>query len=196
MPIFSLRPNRNLRPEKSLGLTPQVTNMKLGEGVKGNYDTVKIMSQVAHARKGHPMIRQLAETILLSAGVGSMDYANEALAIGEYIRQKVRYVRDPSGIEQLQDPILIAEKISQNRAQGDCDDMALMIATLLLSIGHDPYFRIVKYKTFQPFFSHIYVVDYEKNQGGPPLRIALDAILKTYPIGTEVPQASGEEIQV
>jgi hypothetical protein len=190
MPLFSLP------PEWSLGYTPQVVNMKLGEGVQGNYDTIKIMQQVAHARKAAPAVRQLAESILLSSGVGSMDYAHEALAIGEFVRKKMRYCRDPAGVEQLQDPILMIEKIARGTAQGDCDDMALLIATLLLAIGHEPYFCIVKYKSSQAFFSHIYVVDYERDQGSNQERLVLDAILKTYPIGSEVPSAYKEEIRV
>jgi hypothetical protein len=189
-------PILNLPPELLLGNKAQVVNKKLGEGIQGNYDTVQIMREIAHARKGDPTVRMLAESIMLSQGVGSMDYAHEAKAIGEYVRQKMRYSRDPNGIEQVQDPLLMIDKITRGVAQGDCDDMALLIVTLLLSIGHDPYFRIVKYKPFQPFFSHIYVVDYEKDHGQADERIVLDAILKTYPIGTEVPHASGEEIQV
>lgn len=176
--------------------SPQTINGKLSEGVEGNYETVRLMSEIAHGRKGHPAVRQLALKIVRDAGVGSMNYADEAIAIGEYVQKHVRYVRDPEGIEQLTDPIILIEQIKFDEAQGDCDDMALFIATLLLAIGHEPFFRMVRYKALSPFFNHIYVVDYERNDETREERIVLDAILKNHVIGSEVPHATGEEVRV
>lgn len=154
------------------------------------------MKKVARQRAGHPLIRRLATSILNYYEVPSQHYADEAMAIGDYVKEKVRYVRDPDGIEYLQDPVDLVEHIKQGQASGDCDDMSLLIATLLLSVGHVPSFRAVRYRDYAGHYNHIYVVDYEKNWGGPRQRIVLDAIMKDRPIGFEVPHQSGDEYLV
>lgn len=154
------------------------------------------MRRVAHSRKGHPIVRQLALNVLKQSKVKSHDYVNEARAIGEYVKNKVRYVRDVNGMEQLHDPLTLIDQIVKGSAQGDCDDVSLLIATLLLSIGHSPFFRIVKYNPKFESFNHIYVVEYEKNGKSARRRVALDAILKNKMMGTEVPHKFGKEIKV
>lgn len=175
---------------------PQTTHRQLPRGYNGNIETVQIMRRVAHARKGHPLVRQLALNILHTHNVASQNYVDEALAIARFVKEKVRYVRDIAGMEQLHDPLTMIEQIQRGVAQGDCDDMSLLIATLLLSVGHRPKFRIVKYSKSSPSFNHIYVVAYEKNWGKEPKRIVLDAILKRAPIGTEVKHVEGKEISL
>lgn len=180
----------------NLGKLPEVDNRTLGAGVQGNLQTVEIMRRVARQRMTHPLVRQLALHILNEAGTDSHFYADESKAIGDYVKTHVKYVKDPHGVEQLHDPILMIEKLFQGKARGDCDDMSLLIATLLLSIGHQPYFKMVRYKSSSGPYQHIYVVDYTRNGRTPKKRIVLDAIMKDKPIGFEVPHVSGDEIPV
>ena len=74
--------------------------------------------------------------------------------------------------------------------------MALLIASLLLSVGHSPKFSIVRYNSSSGSYNHIYVVDYAKNGPEGPHRIVLDAIVKNRAIGFEVPHSSGREIAI
>lgn len=180
-------------PEHNLGNIPKIKEGTLEPGEKGNHQTIKLMEKIARQRSGDPTIRKFALNILSYYQVPSQDYAKEALAIGDYVKEKVRYVRDPDGIEYLQDPVDMIKQMAKGEAQGDCDDMSLLIATLLLAIGHRPYFRTVRYNTQFGHYNHIYVVVYEKNVGTAPMRIVLDAIIKTQPIGFEVSHASGDE---
>ena len=124
----------------------------------------------------------------------SQNYVDEALAIGRFVQKKVRYVRDIEGIEQLHDPLTMIDQIKKGNSQGDCDDMSLLIATLLLSIGHQPFFTIVRYHPGP--WAHIYVTVYEKNWGKERVRLVLDGILKRDPIGTEVKYFEKKEIKV
>lgn len=165
----------------------------MGFGAAANLKTVDLMSEVAQARKSHPLVRQLALLILKEANVMSQNYIDEALAIGRFVQKNVRYVRDIEGIEQLHDPLTMIDQIKKGMSQGDCDDMSLLIAALLLSIGHQPYFAIVRYNPGP--WQHIYVVVYEKNWGKDKQRIVLDAILKRDPIGTEVKFKDIKEIK-
>jgi hypothetical protein len=88
------------------------------------------------------------------------------------------------------------QDLQQNRAAGDCDDMALLIATLILAIGGQPYFRTVRYRGNGGPFNHIYVVVYDANYQGGKVRLPIDAIVKDQPIGYEMPHASGQEFEV
>lgn len=183
-------------PENNLSNLPTISEMQIGDGLAGNIDTIKFMIKVARQRAGNPLIRQLALNILQEYGIPSHHFVEEALAIGSYVQSRVRYVRDPEHIEYLQDPVDLIAKLQDGTAQGDCDDMSLLIATLLLSVGHQPFYRAVRYDSAMGNFNHIYVVVYERDKGGPEMRVVLDAILKDRAIGTEVDHVNGEEYAV
>jgi hypothetical protein len=183
-------------PEHNLGNLPKISESNVGSGLKGNLDTIKFMKKVARIRVSDPIIRKLALNILLKYRVPSNYYVDEAMAIGDFVKEKVRYVRDPNGIEYIQDPVDLIKQISDGTAQGDCDDMALLTATLLLAIGHEPYFRAIRYSAGIGNFNHIYVVVYERNPYQKKQRVVLDCILKDKPIGFETKQVSGEEYEV
>lgn len=174
---------------------PQNSVIKLPNGADGNLMTVEFMKKVARERSKSPLVRQLACNILKQYRVPSMCYAQEAMAIGDWVKRNFRYVRDTRGVETLQDPLTMIDQIQRGNGQGDCDDHALLIATLLLSIGHSPSFRVVKYNKHANSYAHIYVVSYERDRKGPVKRIVLDAIMKTKPTGFEVPHQEGKEIQ-
>lgn len=154
------------------------------------------MRKIARSRAHHPKVRGLALKILEQAGVGSHDFYDEARAIARFVQENVRYVRDVDGVEQLHDPLLMIDQIISGYAQGDCDDMSLLISTLLLSVGVQPYYAIVRYRATTGPYNHIYVVAYERNWRGPRKRLVMDAIVKDRDIGYEVPHASRKEIEV
>jgi hypothetical protein len=154
------------------------------------------MKKIARDKAGDPTVRRLAINILNSYNTQSHNYLDEAWAIGDYVKRKVRYVRDANGIEQIHDPLTLIDQLERGIARADCDDMALLIATLLLSIGHKPKFRMARYKGYSGPYNHIYVVCYTHNGKNKPKRLVLDAIIKDQPIGFEVPQASGNEIEI
>ena len=175
---------------------PKTTTKKLSNGVLGNLETIQVMKRVAKLRSSHPLVRQLALNILNFKNVVPQNYADEAIAIAQYVKKHVRYVRDIKGVETLHDPLTMIDQIKRGVAQGDCDDISLLIATLLLSIGHQPYFKTVRYKSNFGPYNHIYVVVYEKNYGEKKKRkIVLDGILKQ-PIGFEVPHKSSKEHKI
>lgn len=154
------------------------------------------MKKIARKSSGDPIIRKLALNILESYQIPSNHYVDEALAIGDYVKRKVRYVRDPENIEYLQDPVDLVKQIQNGFAQGDCDDMSLLTASLLLSIGAAPVFRAVRYEGHMGNYNHIYVVVFEQNPHEAQTRIVLDCIMKDKPIGFEVPHMSGEDYSI
>jgi len=171
-------------------------HVEIGEGKEANLNTVQFMRRVAHARKADPKVRALALWVLNQARVLSHDYLGEARALGDFVKQKIRYVKDCHGVEQIHDPLLMIRQIGEMRAAADCDDQSLLLATLLLSIGHQPYFRIVRYTGKDGPYNHIYVVDYVQVKGKGKKRFVMDPIVKDHPTGFEVKHASGDEIRV
>lgn len=184
-------------PESQIGSnTPETKEYKLGNGLKGNLDTVQFMIKVARERSRHPLVRELALRILECYKVESNDYINEALAIGDWVKKKTRYCRDINGVETIHDPITMIDMIKRGQAHFDCDDQSLLTATLLLSIGHQPYFRVIRYSNQFSGYQHIYTVVYEKNHNTRKKRIVLDTILKRKPLGYENRHVAGREFKV
>jgi len=190
----------NLRPEQLAAPLPSVADSHLPDSKTGNLKTASAMKRLARLRAGHPLIRKVAKNILNYSEVPSNHYRSEAMAIADYLKENVRYLRDPDGIEEIMDPVLMIEEMRRGEAAGDCDDMSLLLASLLLSVGIRPYFRMVRYSgpkwAFWQPFNHIYVTVYENNPGEQKQRIALDPILKKKMIGYEVPHVSGKEVAV
>lgn len=154
------------------------------------------MRRVARQYAHHPKVRQLALNILQEKRIPSQNHLDEAKAIGEFVQDRVRYVRDIQGMEQLHDPLYMIEKIQNGAAQGDCDDMALLIATLLLSVGFSPNFTIVRYQSDSGPWNHIYVSVNESNWRGERKRLDIDAIIKDREIGYAVPFRTRKDIAV
>ena len=174
----------------------QVSSRTLSGGERGNIQTVRFMIREARKNSRNPFIRQKALNILANAGIPSHDDLSEALAIGAWVQRNVRYVKDPADVELLTNPLTLLDQISIGQGMGDCDDMSLLIATLLLSIGHNPYFRAVRYNRDKGYYDHIYVVDYLIDLSRIKRRIVLDAIFKDQPIGYETSHQSGTEFKV
>lgn len=170
--------------------------MRLGGGSMGNYQTVREMKKVARKYSGDPLVRRTAESILNEYNTKSHNHLDEAKAVGDWVKRHMKYAKDPDGIEQLQSPNLMIRRILKGEARGDCDDMALLVATLLLSLGIKCAYRIVRYKTESGGYNHIYVVCYESNYMEPKKRLAIDCIMKEHEIGYEIPHKSGKEIKV
>jgi hypothetical protein len=169
---------------------------KFPDGERGNLATVEFMKKIARERAGHPSVRQMGINILNEARTKSHNHADEAKAVGRWVQQNILYMKDPDGIETLTDPVLLIEKAVKGEARGDCDDMALLIATLLISIGIRPYFKIVRWKKTSGNYNHIYVRVKEGNYKEAPKWIALDAIVKDQEMGYELSAVSSKIIEI
>jgi len=174
----------------------KITTQYFPDGERGNLATVDFMKKIARERAGHPLVRQLGINILNQARTKSHNHADEAKAVGVWVQQNIRYMKDPDDIELLQDPVYIIRASEKGEARGDCDDMALLIATLLISIGIKPYFKIVRWKKTSGNYNHIYVVVREGNYREQPKEISLDAIVKDQEIGYELTSMSSKLIEI
>jgi hypothetical protein len=71
----------------------------------------------------------------LSVKLGKMFPAGDfkqARRIYEFVRDEIRYIHDPLGVEEIQSP-----QTTIKLGSGDCDDKALLLASLLMAIGFE-----------------------------------------------------------
>lgn len=127
---------------------PPSVLMDIPSGSEGVRRTLQWMHVLTMQGKVSPVIRQRAATLV--NGFRSRDWLAEVSAIHAWVKDKIRYVRDISGVETLQ----TAEYTLAN-GFGDCDDQSVLLASLLESIGQHTRFVAV---SFSPgLFSHVYV---------------------------------------
>ena len=124
---------------------PQV-KLQIAQGQQGTRQTLQLMAKLVRQGRENGQVRQLA--LQLVKGLAQKDYLGEAKKIHEFVRDKIRYVRDPNKIEALH----TVEQLLVQR-QGDCDDKSILVAALLEAIGHKT--RLVAIG-FNRGFCHVY----------------------------------------
>jgi transglutaminase-like putative cysteine protease len=120
------------------------------------YDTVGFMQKFAKEGSKDLDIRRLTEKICAKLEPG--DYSSEILAVYYWVCANIRYIRDIDNVEFLK----IARQTLQTRT-GDCDDIATLLAAMLISCGNIVRFAIVDMsgiKGPQPNYSHVFCQAY------------------------------------
>ncbi len=134
-----------LRVEEASALVLDSADKVLKLDYRGAPQTVGVMRDAARESQEHLAIRKLAETIC--QGVASKDYGSEYLAIYYFVLARCRYMRDPRTVELVKAPYIIANDLLAGLTPSlDCDDLAALIAALILSVGGDPEFVTVAFK--------------------------------------------------
>lgn len=119
-------------------------------GTAGIRQTLQLMSSLARQGSRTIRIRKLATE--LTQHLLQHDYYEEACAIHNYVRDEIRYVRDIKSVETLH-----TTRALLNNKYGDCDDKAILMAALLLSIGHNPRFVAGAFDGIQ--YTHVWLQD-------------------------------------
>lgn len=131
----------------------------IGYGDDAIRNTVARMRQIILESSRNPYIREWAKKIV--AGVSVNDKYNEARIVYEFVRDNVRYTRDPYGFEYIQTPPVLLEDIrlykegKGDRPIGDCDDMTVLSLSLLKSIGFPVALKVVSFRPDKRF-GHVY----------------------------------------
>jgi len=146
---------------------------------------VRRITDMVRASIRKPEVRELAAAIVAQKCGGDWcirekDWPGESRALFDYVRHNVRYTGDIRGIDTFQSAIR-----TLLWAAGDCDDMAILLAALLLSIGHLPELVVIR-TTNSRDWNHIYVRDLLPPRH-PTRRMSLDASMDK-PAGWEVPE--------
>ena len=124
---------------------------------QGTDDTARLMRQYALGPEGeqHFLVRQMAEKIVGS--VAPKDYLGEILAIRHWGTSPViRYTNDPRHVELVKTPVRALLEIQKNGfALLDCDEIALLLGSLGMSIGKEFSFCLVGFGA-QGSYSHVF----------------------------------------
>lgn len=135
-----------LRPPSRLnGLTAGLS--AIPDGKPGTLATLKLMRELVRQGKKTLPIRSLA--VELVRGNAQKDWLGEVRSIQEFVRDRIRYVKDVVDVETLQTPdktLLIGS--------GDCDDKSVLAASLLEAIGHPTRFVAVSFDGLE--YVHVY----------------------------------------
>lgn len=75
----------------------------------------------------------------------------EAATLHAFVRDNVRYQQDIADVETLRTPELTLEM-----GAGDCDDMCILLASLLQAVGHPVRFVAVSFAPDQEY-SHVFL---------------------------------------
>lgn len=119
------------------------------DGTSGIRATVARMRALVREGRVDPEIRRAA--INLTFLLPPRDPEGEIHALFEFVRDRVRYVGDVLEVETLTAP---AKTLALGA--GDCDDKAVLLATLLESIGYSTAFVVTGYGT-PGVFEHVYL---------------------------------------
>lgn len=128
-------------------------------------DTVRLMGHLARTHARHPLVVNAVQQAL---GAGARTHRDIASAIFYWVRGNIRFIEDEAlmyhqlGIDaaRLDKELLIVPPIllTMPEPMGDCDDYSLLIASMLLCAGLQPYFVTVAADKQEPGkFSHIYI---------------------------------------
>lgn len=105
-------------------------------GFSGHPDTLREMKKAALGERGEQsfFVRSMTERVV--AGLQPKDYLGEILAIRYWVTEHVRYVNDPLHLELVKDPErMMREVVAHGQCSADCDEIALLIATMCLTVG-------------------------------------------------------------
>ena len=88
---------------------------------------------------------------ILPPFTGQNDRQTILRTIVDFTRDRVIYLADPAGAEYVIDPIALLELIrTKGRAYGDCDDKALLLASMAGAVGFET--RIVGVHLHDPIY--------------------------------------------
>jgi hypothetical protein len=107
----------------------EVEVINIPEGVQGIKDTLRCMGRLIQQGKRSMQVRDKALSLIKH--LPPKAYRKEVEALHQYVRDSMRYCQDTTDIEVVQ-----TADASLRIMQGDCDDKAVLLCSLLESIGH------------------------------------------------------------
>ena len=133
---------------------PPVRYSEIGKGDPAIFMTVSEMAKLINRSLGNQFVRQKAERLIREVTPNDMN--QEAERIYEFVRDGVRFTKDPRGLEYVQSPSHILNVLKkEGKAYGDCDDKTVLGLALLKNVGHQVAIRTTSYKP-DGRFTHVY----------------------------------------
>ncbi len=142
---------------------PRIFIGRIPKGYPGTIKTVELIAHLVRAGAKDFGVRQTAIEILRQCDIRPKNYLGEIHALFEWVRRNVRYTRDIHRVELLH----TARRMLELRA-GDCDDMTILLSSMLKSIGHPVRLVLVGFNPMKKkLFTHIYLEVFYKGRWIP-----------------------------
>lgn len=108
-------------------------------GLRGVEQTIQAMKNLAREASVDPLFRQRVAFVTRNCG-NDFDCITES--VERFIRREVRYLEEPEEI--LTDPRMLMDQIDRNQHPfGDCDDHALLAASMIRATGIPVFFVVI-----------------------------------------------------
>src|SRR5215510_4306484 len=125
-------------------------------------------------------LQKWAAGLLLKAGLDSHSDKREVLSVLFNYVQGLTYIHDPAGSFDS----VSSARTTLAKGTGDCDDLAVLLATMMALLGFEPRFVLARMNAKSKGYDHVYVDTVLRRSGE---RIALDPCTRHYGIGWETP---------
>ena len=123
-------------------------------GDAGTARTVGAMRQLIHQGSKTPAIREMAANIAMHQSTDQ----GKIGAIFDFVRTKMKYVRDPLHQEMVAGAPYHMESMGQlGYARGDCDDHTVLLGAMLESVGYPTRITTARIKPGNGSFDHVYL---------------------------------------
>jgi len=153
------------------GLAPRTMRLDLPAGDLGTECTIAAMRAMIHHAERLPGIRSAARAIAASqawdqGGIAALtSWAQFGHKVYHWLAAVVDFKRDAAGLEHLRHPALFLASIKERgRAQGDCDDTAMLACALMRAAGILPVLITVARRPAPADFEHVF---YGVDPNGP-----------------------------
>lgn len=131
---------------------PRIRLLKVPKGKDGTLITARIIAQMIRDGAKDFYVRQRAIQIFRLYSVPAKDRFGEINSLFDWVRRNIRYTRDIFRVELLHTPRRMLELKA-----GDCDDMTILLGSMLVSTGHPVRLVLVGFRPHRPHvYSHIY----------------------------------------
>jgi transglutaminase-like putative cysteine protease len=115
---------------------------ELAGGDLGVEQTVALMQRMTRESLTDPAVKQAA--VLAIKDVAKPDAQKYAAAIFQFAKDRIKYVPDYAGVEELTSPAIHSRRIlNVGESYGDCDDFSMSQAAWLISLGVPARFAVV-----------------------------------------------------
>jgi hypothetical protein len=158
-----------------------VSSVPTFSGNAGVFHTLQVMREMVDAFKADPTILHAAVSVIYLYPQQIDEI--EADALYRFVRDRIRYVRDPVGLEAVATPVTTLQ-----RGVGDCDDQTTLLAAMLEAVGYPTRFVLAGYRSQN--YEHVFLEVLASGQW-----IAADPILKSEQFGYEAPGAVSRYVE-
>lgn len=133
-------------------VVPKIQVLRVPKGSPGTLVTARIIARLIRDGSKDFYVRQKAIEIFREYQVRPKDRLGEVRSLFDWVRRNVRYTRDIFRTELLH----TARRMLELRA-GDCDDMSILLGSMLVSTGHPVRLILAGFRPNKPHaYSHIY----------------------------------------